>query len=471
VLLAGIDARALPTTSIVVQYTAESPSDPVPPLADANGIALDAGSPADGDGSAVALGYFTSATPENPFAGLWVPLTGPSARNTGSENTSVGDSGSSIAGPFGFFAFQADFDAGSENYTRFADTPPADAILAVAIYDTRTLGPETRFGLASNPAWRWRNPSILPDLHLVDLRHPDTVWYGGDRQAGRASLPLASFPGLPSPDARLVNISTRGFVGTGAAVLIPGFVLAGDEAGRVLVRAVGPFLAEAIAGTLDDPRFTLFAGDPPQPVAANDDWSLAASVSELDVVTMRVGASPFLSNSSDAAEIVNLGSGSYTAAISGTDGSSGIGLAEVYLDESAAPVRILNLSTRGFVGTGDSILIPGFVVQGSSPLRLLVRAVGPTLAAEHGVDGALARARLVVFDTAGNPVASNDGWDKNGEGARIAAAGTAAGAQALSPGAADAALIFVAAPGAYTAHVTGADGGTGIALFELYVLP
>ena len=154
------------------------------------------------------------------------------------------------------------------------------------------------------------------------------------------------------------------------------------------------------------------------------------------------------------------------------------------LDVSQLPVEILagaapasgsaagqlaNLSTRAFVGSGDNVLIPGLVISGAAPRRVLVRAVGPGLAA-FGVAGTLADPVLTVF-RGSSAIATNDNWQEQANGAAIATAGVETGAFALAAGSRDSALVLTLEPGAYTCRVAGAGSTTGVALVEVYLLP
>jgi cyclophilin family peptidyl-prolyl cis-trans isomerase len=128
--------------------------------------------------------------------------------------------------------------------------------------------------------------------------------------------------------------------------------------------------------------------------------------------------------------------------------------------------RLVNLSTRGVAGTGDNALIAGFVITGTEPLPLLLRGIGPQLAA-YGVPGTLAQPRLVLF-SGGTQIDANEGWETGGKGPEMAATFERLGAFPLAPGGADTALLVTLAPGSYTVHVTGRDGSTGVALAEVY---
>lgn len=131
--------------------------------------------------------------------------------------------------------------------------------------------------------------------------------------------------------------------------------------------------------------------------------------------------------------------------------------------------EITNLSTRAFVGTADGVLIPGLVIGGTSSRRVLVRAIGPTLAS-FGVSGVLADPTLTVYRGT-LALGSNDNWQEQADSGGVVLAAAAAGAFALPVGSKDSALVLTLAPGAYTFRVAGAGATTGIALVEVYAVP
>ena len=287
---------------------------------------------------------------------------------------------------------------------------------------------------------RWRNP-ILFFLFITPL-------------GSRAAEPET---------ARLVNIATRAAVGGAAGVPIPGFVIAGNGTKSVVVRAVGPTLGVfGVNGVLTDPRLSVVSGS--TTVATNDNWLPA------DAAAMTsAGAFSLPPGSKDAALVASLGAGDYTAPVTATDGGSGVALVEIYDGALNSGASIVNASTRAFVGTGDSVLIPGFVVSGTGTIRLLVRAVGPTLAG-FGVTGTLADPTITLYRGA-TVLATNDNWSSATNAAEIAAIAATVGAFPLPTGSNDAALVVVLPAGSYSAVVSGVGATTGTALVELYVAP
>lgn len=271
---------------------------------------------------------------------------------------------------------------------------------------------------------------------------------------------------------RFFNISTRSQTGTAAGTLIVGFVIAGDKPKPVLVRAVGPTLGSfGVNGALSGARLEVFKRS--TSLAVGNDWGAGTTADAIAAAATRVGAFALPANSKDAALLLTLAPGDYSAVVTGQAGATGIGLVEVY-DATVGAIprdqRIVNLSTRAIAGnTSDTILIAGFVVTGSVPKRVLIRGVGPALT-QFGVAGALARPSLAVF-SGSTVLAQNAGWTTTADTSAITAAAQQAGAFAFAATSQDAALILNLAPGAYTAHISGVAGTTGVALVEVYELP
>jgi len=236
-------------------------------------------------------------------------------------------------------------------------------------------------------------------------------------------------------------------------LLIVGFTMTGGSK-PLLVRAVGPGLAAfGVAGVMPDPRLALFDGG--TSLAANDNWGGGAVLS---TAFASVGAFALPANSLDAALLRSI-EGGRTAQISGAQGGNVI--VEAYDGGRGLSPRLTNVSARNRVGTGADVLIAGFTISGSTPKTVLIRGVGPTLAAFQ-VPNVLADPKIEVFSGT-TKIAENDTWSPS-----QAATFASVGAFALTPAGKDAALVLSLAPGGYTVQVSGADGGTGEALVELY---
>jgi len=165
--------------------------------------------------------------------------------------------------------------------------------------------------------------------------------------------------------------------------------------------------------------------------------------------------------------------GSYACVVTDASGSSMTNAASLGVETSSTPGTVSSLSSRAFVGTGDDILIGGFYITGSTSRTVLVQAIGPALAAApYNVTGTLQHPALSIHQSQnGKDVVlySNTGW---GSSPVLTAAADGVYAQpVLTAGSADSELLLTLPPGGYTAEVTGADGGTGVALCAIYQLP
>ncbi|MBL9209712.1 MAG: immunoglobulin domain-containing protein [Opitutaceae bacterium] len=326
-------------------------------------------------------------------------------------------------------------------------------------------------------AYQWKKDGIvLPSATAANLVIPITtaadmgyytvvVSSGGSAIESPAAILTVATPGV---EGRLINVSTRGFVPPGGS-LTPGFVLAGTGTKRLLVRAAGPTLARfGLTAPLADPRLELVPLGSSTALATNDDWTPATP---LATATTAVGAFALDAASKDSALLVDLATAgaAFTARVTTPGDASGLALAEVYdTDPLGAPARLVNVSTRGFVGTGANALVPGFVIGGAGPKRLLIRAVGPGLA-PFGVNELLLDPQLAVIPLGKSaPVAANDNW---GGTAELITAFASVGAFGLPSASSDAAVLVWLPPGAYTVTVSGVGATTGTALVEIYDAP
>ena len=271
---------------------------------------------------------------------------------------------------------------------------------------------------------------------------------------------------------RLTNISCRAEVGTGANILIAGFVVGGQEATGpepLLFRGSGPALVPfEVPGTLPDPQIQLFSGS--SVLGTDDGWAGNTQIAD---VAASVGAFSWPSASShDSALLEALGPGPFTVQVAGQGGDSGVALAEVYdatprRAYTPASPRLINVSARVAVGTGGDILIAGFAIGGTTSRTVLIRASGPALI-PFGVGGTLPDPMLSLY-SGSTMLVSNSGW-----GGDPVISATASLVGAFSWGAAasnDSAILVTLPPGPYTAQVSGAGGDTGVALVEVYEVP
>lgn len=297
--------------------------------------------------------------------------------------------------------------------------------------------------------------------------------YGGATGTVRLTASIAATPetGGITQNTRLANLSVRSPAGSGANTLVVGFAINGSSPKPILVRAIGPTLAGfGLPGAMPDPVLTIYRGA--APIDGNDNWGANARADDIVAKSALVGAFPLDRASRDAAILINLLPGAYTAQISAAGTSaSGVALLETYdtdfnADADALGRRLINISSRAQVGAGENVMFAGFFVLGPTPKRLLIRGIGPTLGV-FGVTGVLADAQIFVRRSDGTPVASNDNWS----GADVSAAASATGAFALPAGSRDAALIANLSPGGYTVELSGVGGATGVGLIEVYELP
>ena len=257
------------------------------------------------------------------------------------------------------------------------------------------------------------------------------------------------------PSSKLSNISTRALVQTGNNVLISGFIISGSGNKSILLRALGPTLGNfGIANALANPFLQLNNGTGGI-ITSNNDWGTAPNAQSIP-------ANLRPPNSLESAILTSLGPGKYTAVISGENSTTGVALAEAYDLDTTTGAILSNISTRGFVDTGNQIMIGGFIIQGSATQKVLVRGLGPTLTG-FGVTGALADPTLELRDANGNLIDSNDNWKSTNQTAIMAT-----GLQ--PPNDLESAILRVLNAGKYTAIVQGANSTTGVALVEVYAL-
>ena len=261
----------------------------------------------------------------------------------------------------------------------------------------------------------------------------------------------------PGP-AQLLNIATRLRVQPDPNELIGGFIITGSAPKPILLRAIGPSLADAgVNDVLGDPTLELRAGDGSL-IRSDDNWQDNAAQAALIQAT---GIPP--QSTLESAIVATLSPGSYTAIMRGKNATSGVGLVEIYdLDRTVDSV-LANISTRGLVKTNENVMIGGFILgEGGDDAPVLVRALGPSLA-QAGISNVLPNPTLELRDVNGSLVASNDNW-KSLQEAEIAATGVPPSNDLES------AVIAALPPGNYTVIVSGKNDTTGVGLVEVFAL-
>ncbi|MEO5717111.1 MAG: sialidase family protein, partial [Chthoniobacterales bacterium] len=351
------------------------------------------------------------------------------------------------------------------DYLGIAETTTVDVPAVPVWVDTRTGNPDpfiTRVGIAPDVDF----PSYQASrLSLGQIEDPQFGGVNGDAD-GDGVRNLSEFLSQTDPNnaasvvhtARQLNISTRENVGIGDNVLIGGFIITGTTPKSVLLRALGPSLTGSdLSGVLQDPVLELHDGSD-SIIAQNDNWRST----QPDAI-IATGIPP--NDDREAALVITLAPGAYTAVVHGKNGGVGTGLVEAYdLDDTPAS-RFGNISTRGKVGVDTNVLIGGVIVasEESGLANVIVRALGPSLGA-NGVSGALADPTLELHDGNGALLAQNDNW-RDTQAGIIASVGLAPTDDRES------ALFAELAAGEYTVVVRGLDGTTGVGLVEVFNIP
>ena len=279
-------------------------------------------------------------------------------------------------------------------------------------------------------------------LNAMALQADGKVVAGGLSNSG-TSFALARYltGGAAAAPAALLNISTRMQVLTGDNVLIGGFIVTGNAPKQVIVRAIGPALTDfGVPGALMNPILEL---NGPNGVTTNDDWK---DTQQPEI--MATGLQP--TKDVESAILQTLDPGAYTAIVRGVGGTTGVGLVEAYNLDAASDSKLANISTRGFIDTGDNVMIGGFIIgpDDLGDATVLVRAIGPSLE-NFGVANALQEPTLDLFDGNGTLLLTNDNWMDSQE-TEIEATGLAPTDDRES------AILATLPPGGYTAIVRGA---------------
>jgi hypothetical protein len=354
---------------------------------------------------------------------------------------------------------------------------PLAATGATVTYSVIVKGPEVSYQWLRNgqPVPGARSPVWRP---VVDWQsfNPPQIEVEVSNAGGQGRPRAGTFPIMVTPAEYpvLTNLSIRNRAGSGDRALVTGFVVSGAATNLpLLLRGIGPGLVPfGVTGVLTDPQLRV------QP-AAGGFTALAEDFdgnSQLTLAAASVGAFALTPPSKDAVLVYSAAAGGHTAMIGSSDGQEGIALAEIYRTTGSPSATVgpvlSNVSARAFTGVGADALIAGFTISPSRHRKsLLIRGVGPGLV-PFGVAGVLQDPKILIYRSGQNgPVAENDNWESQAESSLpVAQFAEALGAFALPAGSKDAAVLVPLNSGNYTVQVIGADGGTGVALLEIYEL-
>jgi hypothetical protein len=348
----------------------------------------------------------------------------------------------------------------------------------VTTYTAQRLNIEVRFPLTFANAMliiQVLDGGILYGQNNLIIGSDGTVsfQFQTDTQAGEYRIALIArgsptelqFEALAPPSllAQLGNISTRAFVQTGDNVMIGGFIIMGSGQKTLMVRAIGPSLAQSgITNPLQNPTLELH-DQMGAMIAFNDNWINAPNKQEI----ISSGLAP--TNNLESAILTSLNPGNYTAVVRGANNGTGVALVEGYDLNMTSGSKLGNVSTRALVGTGDNVMIGGFIMVTQSA-RVIIRAIGPSLT-QLGVPAALANPQLELHDINGL-IGQNDNWQTTQIGGIITSDQVAdirsSGLAPTNP--AESAIIATLQPGNYTVIVRGVNNTTGNALVEVYDL-
>jgi hypothetical protein len=247
-------------------------------------------------------------------------------------------------------------------------------------------------------------------------------------------------------------------VETGDKVMIGGFIIQGDAAKPVLLRGMGPSLAAfGIANFLLDPVLELRG--PNGSIMTNDNWVDSPQRSQFEGTVFQPG------DNRESVILATLSPDNYTAILTGSGNTTGIGLVEIYDHNQAVAAQLANISTRGFVQTDENVMIGGFILGGDpNNTRIALRGIGPSLA-KFGLSPVLEDPVLELHDANGTTLIANDNWTDDTASAALLTANGLALSDPKESG------IFTSLPpGQFTAILAGQDGGIGIGLIEIYNL-
>ncbi len=242
--------------------------------------------------------------------------------------------------------------------------------------------------------------------------------------------------------------------------MIGGFIITGNVAKPVVLRGIGPSLVGSgipAASVLNDPVIELH-GPNGALITSNDNWKDSPQVAQIQGTVFQP------TDDRESVILATLPPAAYTVILKGVGQTTGIGLIEVYDNNQAVDSDLANISTRGFVQTGDKVMIGGFTLGGNNnATNIAVRALGPSLT-NSGLSNVMADPTLELHNANGTIMVSNDNWLDD----PVSAANLTSHGLALPNNLESGVFTSLAPPGQFTAIVAGKNGGIGIALVEIY---
>ncbi|MBI5766901.1 MAG: IPT/TIG domain-containing protein [Verrucomicrobia bacterium] len=445
-----------PTTALVVPSVTllRSTVLPVSITTQPAAVAVDLGQPA---------AFAVVATGDAPITYQWrrngTALPGATNATYTIASTTLTDAGSfdvEVTNPAGTVRSQA-----AQLSIKPTLITPVIAAQAVPIGGSLTLSVSVNAVPAPTFAWR------LNGVPIAGATNPTYSLSGATAaQAGDYTVVITNAGGTLTAGPLHLDVLTRDLLAASTRTLVPaggsvasGFTIEGTVPKTILLRGLGPTLAGlGESNPLADPKLTLLDGSYAV-IATNDDWGTNANAAAITSAGAAVTAFALPAGSKDAALLLTLGPGTYTAVLESVDGAGGTGLVEIYDADTGNQLRIVMLTARGPVGAGAAVHVTGFVVGGAGQKKFLFRALGESLGESNGL---LVDPVLAVYQGT-TQLGEDDDWDSTTE---INTAVGAAGLRALGP-TLDSTLLLSLAPGTYTASIRGFGNSIGETFLEL----
>jgi hypothetical protein len=332
--------------------------------------------------------------------------------------------------------------------------PAGISELVMEVFTPNGIAAGNSFLIGSNAVFQ-TGPSYISSPDCGNPTPTDTAALGVPSMHIVFNVNGSCRTGTPAPTEAL-NISTRLRVEIGDKVMIGGFIITGNAPKSLVLRGMGPSLINSgISDVLADPVLAL-CGANGALIFQNDNWR--------DTQEALIQGTIYQpGDDRESAMIQTLQPGAYTAILTGKNQTTGVGLVEVYDNDQAADSQLANLSTRGFVQTGNNVMIGGFILGGDTGnTQVAIRGIGPSLT-QSGLSNVLADPTLELHNSNGTTLVSNDNWQDDPASASQLATNGLALHNNLESG-----IFTTLPPGAFTAILAGKNGGTGIGLVEVY---